>query len=205
MSIQNTSSGLIATTFTNVTEYTISGWVYADTSVDEVYVALGGAPSAYGLRRNGTTLSVRNYSSPDTDEISAGAIAVNSTWTHHAVTVSSSNQALNNLFVNGVKYSSPQGVCSTYNRLVLHGQYYDGGSMNRSASNHRVANAAWWSAILTDEEINSLAKGFRPSRIRPQSLLNEAMQLRTNQLTKGGSWSTFGIYTPTVHPHPRTY
>lgn len=49
-----------------------------------------------------------------------------------------------------------------------------------------IAEAAVWSVELTDDEIVSLARGFKPSRIRPQSLVFYAPMIRSRGDRKGG-------------------
>jgi hypothetical protein len=39
------------------------------------------------------------------------------------------------------------------------------------AMNGMIAECAWWDAALTDAEVDSLAKGTNPKRVRPSNLL----------------------------------
>jgi hypothetical protein len=66
-----------------------------------------------------------------------------------------------------------------------------------------MAEIGIWSAALTDDEVASLAKGFTPDQIRPQSLVAYLPLIRTNQDVKGNAWTTAG--TLTVADHPRVY
>ena len=68
----------------------------------------------------------------------------------------------------------------------------------------KAADAALWNAFLTDDEITSLSKGFKPYRIRPQSLVFYAPLIRNLQDTKGGLALT-NNNTATVTDHPRVY
>jgi hypothetical protein len=72
------------------------------------------------------------------------------------------------------------------------GLYYNGG----------IAEAAIWNAILTDAEILSLARGFTPDQVRPQSLVFYAPLIRTIQDIRGGLAIT-ATNSPTVAVHPR--
>ncbi len=62
-----------------------------------------------------------------------------------------------------------------------------------------IAEAAIWNAALTDDEVLSLARGFSPKSIRPQSLVlycplvRDVVDLRGNTLTVTGT-------TAAVHP-----
>ena len=70
--------------------------------------------------------------------------------------------------------------------------------------NGRLAECAIWNVALTDAEIASLAKGFKPTRIRPQSLVFYAPLLRNLQDLKGGLALT-NNNGATVADHPRVY
>ncbi len=67
-----------------------------------------------------------------------------------------------------------------------------------------LAECAIWSAALTDAEVMSLAKGFKPHRIRPQSLVFYAPLLRNLQDLRKGLALT-AVNAPTVANHPRVY
>ena len=67
-----------------------------------------------------------------------------------------------------------------------------------------ISEAAIWSVALTDAEIASLAKGFSPRRIRPQSLVFYAPLLRNLQDLRKGLALT-AVNSPTVANHPRVY
>lgn len=72
------------------------------------------------------------------------------------------------------------------------------------------ACAAVWDALLDDDELVSLAKGFSPRRIRPQSLKYYAPLVRALNLpvwTASSTPPTLSVTTGTAVPsaHPRTY
>lgn len=69
-------------------------------------------------------------------------------------------------------------------------------------ANGQLAEAALWSVDLTDAEIASLTKGFKPYRIRPQSLVFYAPLVRNLQDVKAGRALT-NNNTATVAVHPR--
>lgn len=68
----------------------------------------------------------------------------------------------------------------------------------------KVAMIAAWSVALTTAEITSLAKGFAPNRIRPQSLVFYAPLIRDLVELKTGAVIT-NSNTATVTDHPRVY
>jgi hypothetical protein len=67
-----------------------------------------------------------------------------------------------------------------------------------------IAEVAVWSAVLTADEIASLARGFKPSRIRPQSLAFYAPIVRDIHDLRNGRTIT-NNNTATVSDHPRVY
>jgi hypothetical protein len=81
------------------------------------------------------------------------------------------------------------------------------GQYNNATStyqNGEVAGMAVWNAALTTQELDSLAKGFKPTRIRPQSLVFYAPLIRDLQDTRGGLALT-NNNAATVAVHPRVY
>lgn len=68
-------------------------------------------------------------------------------------------------------------------------------------TNGRIAEAAIWNTDLTDDEIAALAKGFRPSLIRPASLrLYVPLVREVADYSRAVSLTTSG---PVVAVHPR--
>jgi hypothetical protein len=68
----------------------------------------------------------------------------------------------------------------------------------------QLAEFAIWNAALTVDEINSLAQGFKPPRIRPQSLLYYVPLVREIQELRSGITLTANN-APTLFAHPRVY
>ena len=67
-----------------------------------------------------------------------------------------------------------------------------------------IAEVAGWSVVLSDEEIASLAKGFRPFRVRPQSLQFYLPLVRAiAEIRRGIAFEQVG--TSSVADHPRVY
>lgn len=67
-----------------------------------------------------------------------------------------------------------------------------------------VAEAAIWDVALTAAEIASLGKGFKPTRIRPRSLVFYAPLVRNIQDVRKGITLT-NNNSATVTDHPRVY
>lgn len=68
----------------------------------------------------------------------------------------------------------------------------------------RICEVAFWSVALNADEAGSLSKGFKPTRIRPQSLVFYAPLVRNLQDVKGGLTLT-NNNSATVADHPRVY
>lgn len=71
-------------------------------------------------------------------------------------------------------------------------------------ANDDIAEAAIWSAVLNADEVVSLNKGFKPTRIRPQSLVFYAPLIRDLNEVKGALALT-NNNSATVADHPRVY
>jgi hypothetical protein len=69
----------------------------------------------------------------------------------------------------------------------------------------QLAEFAIWNVALTADEINSLAKGFKPTRIRPQSLRYYVPLVRDVQELRSGIPFTTSANAPVVFDHPRVY
>lgn len=67
-----------------------------------------------------------------------------------------------------------------------------------------IADAAIWSVALSSDEIASLNKGFKPFRIRPQSLIFYAPLIRNLQDVDRGITLTNNNGVPVAN-HPRVY
>lgn len=87
---------------------------------------------------------------------------------------------------------------SSFNSMSL------GGMSGASTESAQIAECAIWSAALTDDEIDSLSKGFKPPRIRPQSLVFYAPLVRAAIDVRRGLALT-PVNSPTVAAHPRVY
>lgn len=117
-----------------------------------------------------------------------------------------SNAALRvKLFKNGVAQSV------TYNPTVgatlpsSIGIFYIGYSqVDNAYSTGNISEVAIWNVTLTDAEISSLGKGFKPSRIRPQSLAFYTPLIRNAQDLRGGVTLTVSN-SPPAAAHPRVY
>lgn len=119
-----------------------------------------------------------------------------------AVTSSSSSRFIlrnETKSVENTSTSTPPGITA----MGIGAQYYNN-SNGTSALNGLLAEVAVWSAALTDNEIVSLSKGFKATRVRPQSLVFYAPLLRNLQDLRQGRTlaNNNGVG---VANHPRVY
>jgi len=170
--------------------------------------------SAIALNTNGALLRHQLLVLQPTSQVSIGS--VNAAGTNAAATAATAVPTATWNSIAGVLASDTsrtayrQGVAGTPNTTSRQitfdlmtigariattvGLYFDG----------KLADIAVWTAVLTDDELNSLRRGFKPHRIRPQSLLFYVPLLRNLQDIKG-LLSLTNNNTATVADHPRVY
>jgi hypothetical protein len=124
------------------------------------------------------------------------------TWLHAAgIFASSTSRSV--FFDGGSKASSSVTSTPVSINATSIGRLWRTGASNAYADG-RIAEVGIWNATLTDEEIASLAKGFKPYRIRPQSLRFYAPLIRNVQDVRQGRALT-NNNGATVARHPRVY
>lgn len=89
--------------------------------------------------------------------------------------------------------------------LALLAAISGGGTINTTYqfSTGQIAEFAFWSAALTVDEIGSLAKGFRASRVRPQSIKQYSPLIRLKQELYMGNEFTLASGSEVITDHPR--
>lgn len=121
------------------------------------------------------------------------------TWNHCASLYSSTTSRTSLLDgASGTTNTTNTGASSVADMIIA-----SNGSIS-ALLNGRMAEVAIWSANLNAAEIVSLAKGFKPTRIRPQSLVFYAPLVRNLQDVRAGLALT-NNNTATVADHPRVY
>jgi hypothetical protein len=126
-----------------------------------------------------------------------------STWTHAASTFSGTAPMALKAFING---GSSGSASTNYNPSLTHIAI---GALRVNSSTFSptagsIAEVGVWSAILTDGEIASLAKGMTCDKVRPQSLVFYAPLVRDLQDVRGARAIT-NNNTATVSAHTRVY
>lgn len=121
-------------------------------------------------------------------------------WTHAAGVFSGQSSRI--AYING---GSPGVSTDTHSFLNNPDKLRIGALFYTSLAapfNGFIAEVAIWDAALNADEISSLAKGFTPDQIRPQSLQFYAPLVRNLQDFRGGLAIT-NNNTATVATHPR--
>jgi hypothetical protein len=144
----------------------------------------------------------RNSTEGSAASASSSAVSIN-TWNQGVAVFSAQNSR--NVYLN--RTASGSNSFNFANSTVDFDLVSIGGLLRDTAANFfsgQIAETAIWSAALTEDEIDSLAKGFKPTRIRPQSLVFYAPLVRDLQDLKGALTIT-NNNSATVADHPRVY
>lgn len=205
----NGTSDHIIASASPVTNYpmTLAAWVRPTTVAAGVaiYLSIGSnsdtsrvilgrtSGSAYAATFNSAGNS-RVYPSGTTDFTAT-------TWAHVALVIASSTSV--DVLVNGsskVTSALTRGL-TNIDRIII-GARTAAGTLGEYG-NGDVAEVGIWNVALTAAEIASLAKGFRPDSIRPQSLAFYAPLVREIIDVRGGL--TLTASGTSVATHPRVY
>jgi hypothetical protein len=137
-------------------------------------------------------------------ETTGSSISVNTTtgyaantWQHACGVFGSATSR--SVYINGgSKATSTTSVVPTSLSRINIGVYRT--STPLDAFTGSLAEVCLWNAALTDDEVASLAKGFTPDKIRPQSLVAYLPLIQNTQDIKGNAWTTVGSLTAADHP-----
>ena len=182
---------------------TFAAWIYLDATTLETVLSIepNGTKAGYDLivvsnKLWAITQDGSNVQAQGATDIGTGA------WVHVAGVWY--GIASRKVFRNGVEDGSntdSKTVGTTVNRTTI-GQRANG--LDDQDLDGRIAEAAVWDAALSDDEIVSLAKGFNPTRVRPQNLQLPVRMIRNLQDLRAARTIT-NTGTATVTDHPRVY
>lgn len=185
-------------------QYTIFAWVNpSNISGNKIVCAYYGSPAGLstgwllavaGSQLRFDTANEVSYFSSST----FGAIPANA-YQSCAVVINGSSFWL---YVGSAKSSAQSLNSITYASSVFYvgGTLYSG-SPSSAMFNGSIAEPAIWNAALTDAEIASLAAGFTPDQVRPQSLSLYAPLIRNlADLRLGRTITNVGGATVSTHP-----
>lgn len=184
---------------------TLAVWFYP-TTLDSTDTVLSMSDSGGGIWRVGTAaddsfFAQKQSAGGATSGVSASApatVTIN-TWTHLAA-----------VFVTDTsRFGYLQGVAQTENTTNVgdstpsHTNIGYLQCCGNTQADGRIAEAAIWNAALTAGEMATLAKGYAPNLVRPQSLVMYSPLKRAAQnLTTGLAWTVTGT---AVADHPRMF
>ena len=136
-------------------------------------------------------------------QMSAGNFAAD-TWISFAATWDGSRVRS---YVNGVLdgTSALSSVPASGNAQIAVNASSDYGGVSSLFTNGQTAEQAVWDVVLGIDEIVSLAKGFRASRVRPDRLAFYSPEVRGRQELVGGRTLTIGSGSETITDHPRVF
>lgn len=138
---------------------------------------LGGLASS----TNSDTVSVYNHSVGRLTSIVARDVVLNNT-----VGTTNTTGVQNPTIISNLNIGT--------RRVSTLGEYFTG----------QISEVAVWTGSLTNDDVNSLYKGFKSTRVRPELLLYYIPLIRdVNELKTGISLTTEN--SPTVADHPRVY
>jgi hypothetical protein len=155
----------------------------------------------------GDPINYRRGYNPNTSGVNSSSGYSANTW--HAIGASSASFSANDaaIYLDGVKNSPASGPTSFAPSLgprVVIGAFLDQNTYSGLLSGG-VFQAAFWAAVLTDAEHVSLARGFPPRRVRPQSLRGYWPLIRTVQDLRGLTTLSLGAGIQANVASPRSY
>lgn len=157
----------------------------------------------HGIFNRGNPENLVQISSVGPSPVSANTTATYTADVYkHAAAVLASTASRTIFFNGGNSATNTTTVSATGLNQISIGARYSGSY--GAFFNGQAAEAAIWNTNLTAAEVASLSKGFKPCRIRPQSLVFYAPLIRNLQDIKGARAIT-NNNTATVANHPRVY
>lgn len=124
---------------------------------------------------------------------------VSGTWYHACGVEYASNSRA--VFINGgSKGTGSTTVTPVSVNDAYIGAYKYGGFPIEAYLNGMVAEAGWWNRALDDAEVALLARGKRPSEIRPGALVEYVPQIRGLDSYKRNGWTGNNGLALTQHP-----
>jgi len=198
----------VTSTPVTATPLTLACWFYSDTTaIIQTLIAVHN----HGLPIQSFTLDIRGdiggdpihaattQSSADSHAATSSGYSAN-TW-HHAAAVFTSPTSRAAFIDGGSKGTNTTSrTPSSIDHINIGALDYSIGQAG--AMSGRIAEAAIWNVALTDAEVASLAAGFTPPFIRPQSLVAYWPLVRDEDQDNVGGYDLTPINTPSIAAHP---
>lgn len=188
---------------TNGTPSTLAAWCYEDTptanyrGVIKLDATVGG-DAVYLLSHSGV-LKAGSIDQGVIDSTSGPGTPGTGIYFHFAGTFGSTTNRTG--YLNGTAGST---VTNSANPTGID-QFLVSWSIGGIPWKGRLAAIAMWRVVLTAAEITSLAKGFSPRRVRPQSLYVYLPLIRDVQELTRAPTITYGAGVPSAANHHRQY
>lgn len=185
--------------------FTMACWFYADSlSSARTLMCVGPASAAAAQQRiyaSSTEVGANSEGGGTNANATTTAAPSASVWTHAAgVFVSATDRRA---FINGgSKGTNATSVAfsTAINRTVIAQRLRS--NVYAQGMDGRLAECAIWNEALSDDDVYSLSRGYRPSLIRPDSLVMYVPMIRDVLDFSGGQTLT-ATGTPVVIEHTR--
>ena len=186
---------LYARFHTTATQTGAHVYLYLGDTANSNYWMMRVQGAAFSINHIGDT---RQQTPTATSFVQQTATVASGTWYSGALVESAIN--LRNLWIDTTKSAN------NTSSVTPGGVNFVGIGARNAANffNGLVAECALWNDALTDDEVTSLARGFKPFRVRPQNLQFYAPIVRELQDLRGALTIT-NNNAATVADHPRVY
>lgn len=185
---------------------TLSAWINVDvTGIAQRVLSISSEAGSdrWSLLVNTTNVITMQVGAAGSfNTVSTTATVTSGTWYHIAGTWNNTTNQPMQVFLDGVKVgpssSNRTPTAGNLNRTLI-GATYSSSSLTQY-TNGKIAEAAIWSVVLTDAEVSSLARGFKPSAVRPGKLAMYVPLVREVQDVRSGLAFTNNATAADVHP-----
>ena len=154
--------------------------------------------AAIEMRTTSTnTVVAREFAGAGDDAVLGGLLSANTWYVYGAQYISGVDRRV---FLGSSTATATGSVnATTANTLGIGAVFFNNAASNFMAGD--VAEVAIWTAQLTTDEMESLNKGFKPTRVRPQSLVFYAPLIRdANDIRNANTLNNNNSVTASNHP-----
>lgn len=149
---------------------------------------------------NTNTIVAREFTGAGGDASVAGPVVINTWYVLGGQYISTTDRRV--FWGSSTATNTTTTTSSATNTLSIGASFFNSAMSSPHAGD--LAEIAIWSAQLTAAEMESLNKGFKPTRIRPQSLVFYAPMIREAIDIRNGNTLT-NNNGATASNHPRVY
>lgn len=128
------------------------------------------------------------------------ALYVSNTWNHAGAVFAGRDDR--RIYLNGANKVVNNNITGDFWRMNRTSIGRIGSNPPGRYTNARIAEAAAWNVALSDAEIAILAKGYRPTFVRPQNLICYLPLVRDDDEDIVGGRSFTAFNAPSIAAHP---